>query len=45
MGIVVDHGLRPESVAEALQVQTWVTILGQYVISLLLVVQAYESKV
>jgi hypothetical protein len=28
-GIVVDHGLRPESAAEALQVQRWVENLGQ----------------
>ncbi|KAG0572708.1 hypothetical protein KC19_VG119200 [Ceratodon purpureus] len=27
-GIVVDHGLRPESAAEALQVQRWVSNLG-----------------
>lgn len=29
-GIVVDHGLRPESAAEALQVQRWVLDLGQF---------------
>jgi tRNA(Ile)-lysidine synthase TilS/MesJ len=28
-GIVVDHGLRPESGAEALQVQHWVQNLGE----------------
>lgn len=29
-GIVVDHGLRPDSAAEALQVQSWVSNLGQF---------------
>ena len=29
-GIVVDHGLRPGSATEALQVQRWVSNLGQF---------------